>query len=411
MADAAGARGAVLLVTNNLPPVRGGSGIVYDNLARHADGRMIVVAPKLSYQDGLSLIGWREHDRIVPYRVIRMELLRTVMREAAPGWLDLARFRLHDAGIRARLLVTLLRILATERVEAVCIGELVASAWVLGILRWFPRITRAVYVHGEEITTDDDYDVGQARRRAALLSAHRIIVVSRFTAEAVARLLGSDAKDRVRLIENGVDNERFRPLPRSADLAARYDLGDAFVFISVCRLLEKKGIDHAIRAFAQVLARFPDSRFLVVGDGPYRPDLEKLAAAPDVAGKVVFTGAVAEDELVAHYALGHAFVMPNRRLANGDTEGFGLVFLEANACGLPVIAGSDGGSIDAVRDGVNGLLVDGHAIESIAAAMLALRGDPDLRARLIAGGTEAASAADWRHKARDFLDSLEKIPG
>jgi phosphatidylinositol alpha-1,6-mannosyltransferase len=397
----------VLLVTNNLPPVRGGSGVVYDNLARHANGRIGVVAPRLSYQDGEPLIGWREHDRVVPYPVIRLTLLRTVMRQAKPDWLDRLSFGLHDAAIRARLLVTLARHLLTRRVAAVCIGELVASAWVLRVLRFVPSVTRAVYVHGEEITTQDSYDAGQDRRRAALLAAHRIIVVSRFTATMVAELLGDAATGRIRLIENGVDGARFRPMPRSPHLAARYGLEDCFVFVSVCRLLEKKGVDHAIRAFARVVARYPDSRFLVVGDGEYREELERLAADPAVAGKVGFAGAVSEDELVDHYVLGDVFVMPNRRRANGDTEGFGLVFLEANACGLPVIAGSDGGSTDAVRDGVNGMVVDGHSVDAIAAAMLTLRADAGLRARLREGGIEAAAAADWRRKAEDFLKILD----
>ena len=95
--------------------------------------------------------------------------------------------------------------------------------------------------------------------------------------------------------------------------------------------------------------------------------------------------------------------MPNRRLANGDTEGFGLVFLEANACGLPVIAGSDGGSIDAVQHGVTGLLVDGHSVAAITAAMLELRRDAALLERLRAGGITAAAAAEWGHKARAFV--------
>ena len=398
----------ILLVTNNLPPVRGGSGIVYDNLARHAGGRIVVLAPHVSYQDGLPLIGWREHDRLAPYRVIRLDLLRTVMREEAPTRLQRLRFWLHDAAIRVRLLATLLRCLLGarllgERIDAVCVGELVASAWVLGVLRLLPWVTRAVYVHGEEITTQDDYDTRQERRRRALLAAHHVVVVSRFTASVVADLLGEAGRDRIRLIENGVDISRFRPLPRPPDLVSLYGLDGCFVFVSVCRLLEKKGVDQAIRAFVRVVAAFPDSRYLVVGDGPYRGALEALAASCGVAGNVIFAGAVAEDELVDHYVLGDVFVMPNRRLANGDTEGFGLVFLEANACGLPVIAGSDGGSIDAVRHGANGLLVDGHAVDAIAAAMLELRRDPALRARLRAGGLEAAAAADWRHKSQAFL--------
>jgi phosphatidylinositol alpha-1,6-mannosyltransferase len=409
--DAAATRGpanTILLVTNNLPPVRGGSGIVYDNLARHAGGRIVVLAPRVSYQDGLPLIGWREHDRLAPYRVIRLDLLRTVMREEAPSRGRRLRFWLHDAAIRVRLLAVLLRCLVRERVAVVCVGELVASAWVLGVLRLLPWVTRAVYVHGEEITTQDDYDVRQERRRRALLAAHHVVVVSRFTAGAVAGLLGPAGSGRIRLIENGVDVFRFRPAPRPPDLVALYGLDGCFVFVSVCRLLEKKGIDQAIRAFVGVAAAFPDSRYLVVGDGPYRGTLEAIAAECGIGDKVAFAGAVADEELVDHYVLGDVFVMPNRRLANGDTEGFGLVFLEANACGLPVIAGSDGGSIDAVRHGVNGLLVDGHSVDAIAQAMLELRRDAALRARLREGGLEAAAAADWRHKAQSFLTLFER---
>jgi phosphatidylinositol alpha-1,6-mannosyltransferase len=394
----------ILLITNNLPPVRGGSGIVYDNLARHAGGRILVLAPRLSYQDGFVLIGWREHDRQAPYPVIRLDLLRTVLEGPTPGW----RFRLRDAAIRARVLATVLRCLWREQIGAVCIGELVASAWVLGVLRLLaPGVTRCVYVHGEEITTRDDYDTRQERRRRALLSAHHIVVVSRFTAGVVDALLGEAGRGRIRLIENGVDVVRFHPAPRPPHLEAMHGLAGCFVFVSVCRLLEKKGIDQALRAFARVLAAFPDSRFLIVGEGPYRATLEAIAQDCGVAAQAIFAGAVAEDELLDHYALGDVFVMPNRRLANGDTEGFGLVFLEANACGLPVIAGSDGGSIDAVRDGANGLLVDGQSVDAIAAAMLALRRDPGLRARLRAGGLRAAAAADWRHKAQEFVALLD----
>jgi phosphatidyl-myo-inositol dimannoside synthase len=395
--------GRILLVTNNLPPVRGGSAIVYDNLARHAGGGILVVAPRLSYLDGLPLIAWREHDRLAPYRVVRLDLLRTVIGEAATSRWRRWRFRLRDAAIRARLLAVLAGHLLRGGVAGVCIGELVASAWLLGVLRlFFPRVTRAVYVHGEEITTRDRYDERLQRRRRALLAAHHVIVVSRFTAGVVAALLGEAGAARIRLIENGVDIARFHPVPRSAELVARYGLAGCFVFISVCRLLEKKGVDHAIRAFAAVAAHHPDCRFLVVGNGPYRGALGALAAGCGVAGKVVFAGAVADDDLVSHYVLGDVFVMPNRKLANGDTEGFGLVFLEANASGLPVIAGSDGGSTDAVRDGMNGLVVDGHAVAAIEAAMLALYRDAALRARLREGGLAAAAAADWRHKARAF---------
>jgi phosphatidylinositol alpha-1,6-mannosyltransferase len=403
----------ILLVTNNLPPVLGGSAIVYDNLARHAGGRVVVIAPTLNYLDGLPLIGWREHDRQAPYPVKRLRLLRTVMRDATSPRLHALRLRLQDAVVRARLLATLLRCILFERAGAVCIGELVASAWVLGVVRLFPWVSRAVYIHGEEITTRDAYDVRLARRRRALLRAHHVVAVSRFTAATLAELMGEAASARIRLIENGVDVARFRPVARQPGLLDLYGLHGQFVFVSVCRLLEKKGVDHAIAGFAAVVTQYPDTRYLVVGDGPYRATLEALARTHAVADKVVFTGAVGDDELIEHYALGDVFVMPNRRLPNGDTEGFGLVFLEANACGLPVIAGRDGGSIDAVRDGDNGLLVGGQSVDAITQAMLRLRTDAGLRERLRRNGLRTAAAADWRHKSAAFLamfDSGEHAP-
>ena len=394
----------VLLIANNFPPVRGGSAIVYANLARCAAARLTVLAPRINYTDGLPLIGWREHDRRAPFQVRRLALLRTTL-AARRGAVGKSLFMAGDLLIRLRLLASVLALLLRERPAAVCIGELLASGWLLRLLAYAPGVRTLAYVHGEEITTDDPYDARRLRCRRALLAADRIVVVSRFTEAAVLALLepalGPAASDRVRLIENGVDGSRFAPGPKRPDLLARFGLSGCFVFVSVCRLLEKKGIDHALRAFAEL--DDPGCRFLVVGGGPYDAALRDLAAMLGVAGRVAFAGQVAEADLVDCYRLGDVFVMPNRALADGDTEGFGLVFLEANGCGVPVIAGRDGGSTDAVRDEVNGLVVDGASVASITAAMRRLRDDAGLRTRLRAGGLAMAARAGWEEKAREFL--------
>ncbi len=395
--------GKLLLIANNFPPVRGGSAVVYENLARYAGGRIVVLAPRVNYVDGLPLIGWREHDRLAPYRVVRLPLLRTPLgQEGARGGLGKLPHWGRDIGIRLRVLLALLRVARQERVQAVCIGELLASGWLLSLLRRFAGLRRIAYVHGEEITTEDRYDPGHRRARRALAAADCIVAVSRFTEGELRRLLGGAAQ-RISLIENGVDGNRFHPREKSAHLLGLYDLAGRFVFVSVCRLLEKKGVDHAISAFAQVVRQRPGCRYLVVGTGPHAEALRARAVGEGVAESVVFVGDVPEEELAEHYCLGDVFVMPNRQLPNGDTEGFGLVFLEANACGLPVVAGRDGGSRDAVRDGANGLIVDGNDIAAIAAAMLRLHDDAALRARIRAQGLAAAAAADWRGKAREFL--------
>jgi phosphatidyl-myo-inositol dimannoside synthase len=400
----------VLLIANNFPPTRGGSAAVYANLARHAAGRIMVIAPRRSYIDGLPLIGWREHDRRAPYHVLRLPLLRTVMPSTPqPGILARGRLLAADLWIRARLVATVLGLTAGSGIRAVCVGELLASGWLLMLLRrlvrlgLLGRLRLLVYVHGEEITTNDLYDRDGTRRRRPLRSVDEIVVVSRFTEAAVRGLLRTAPAGHLRLAENGVDRARFTPRPRRPDLVALYRLEGRFVFVSICRLLEKKGIDNAIRAFAEVIARVPGCRYLVVGTGPYEATLRELAAELGLSGSVVFAGQVPEEDLVDHYCLGDVFVMPNRALANGDTEGFGLVFLEANACGLPVIAGRDGGSTDAVQDGVNGLVVDGHQPAAIGAAMIRLYADPALRRRLADGARDVAASAGWAEKTAAFL--------
>jgi phosphatidylinositol alpha-1,6-mannosyltransferase len=399
----------VLLIANNFPPVRGGSAAVYASLARAAAPRILVLAPRLSYTDGLPLIGWREHDRQAPFRVVRLDLLRTTIGAPRSGW-QRAGFVARDLVIRGRLagaVLRLLRLLRRERPRTVCIGELLASGWLLRLLRLLPGVRTLVYVHGEEITTDDPYDPGRRRCRRALAAADGIVVVSRFTEASVLALLGPQAAGKIRLIENGVDAARFTPGPKRADLLARFGLAGRFVFVSVCRLLEKKGIDQAIRAFARIHAMHPGTRYVIVGTGPYQQRLIEIAAEHGVADSVIFAGDVTEDDLVAHYCLGDVFVMPNRELANGDTEGFGLVFLEANGCGLPVIAGRDGGSRDAVQHGVNGLVVDGASVEAVAEAMTLLLNDGLLRARLAEGAARISQAADWSHKTATFMRICE----
>ena len=405
-------RASVLLVANNVPPVRGGSAVVYDNLARHAPDHILVLAPRRSYLDGLPMIGWREQDRRAPYRTRRLDLLRTLIRSEAEGvsrrgiWRQ-ARFRLGDLRIRARLLRTVLELVRTGGIRTVCVGELLSSGWLLVLLRRVVRLglplRLVAYVHGEEITTQDPYDPGHRRCHAALLAADRIVVVSRFTQSTVRALLGPEAASRICLIENGVDTARFNPGPRQADLLQRYGLQDRFVFVSVCRLLEKKGLDQAIRAFARLLPAAPDACYLLVGTGPFEPELRRIAREEGVAERVILAGQVTEDDLVAHYRLGHVFVMPNREIDNGDTRGFGSAFLEANACGLPVVAGRDGGSRDVVRDGKTGLVVDGRSVDAIKVAMWQFYENASFRHSLARAGLEAATTKQWRSQSQRFL--------
>ncbi len=192
--DAAGRRMSpkVLLVVSNFPPVRGGSAVVYDNIPRLAAGAVDVLAPRVSYVDGLPLIGWREHDRRAPYRVRRLPLLRTLL-DPRPrsAWRQL-QWMASDISIRFAAMGTILRLLRRERYGAICLGELLASGWMIRLLSGVPGLRVIVYVHGEEITTLDPHDPRKRRCRELLRRATGIIVVSRFTRAAVLEPAGAD---------------------------------------------------------------------------------------------------------------------------------------------------------------------------------------------------------------------------
>jgi phosphatidylinositol alpha-1,6-mannosyltransferase len=309
---------------------------------------------------------------------------------------------LTDLAIRLRTLTAIVGSTRKWGVRSVCIGELVAGGWIIHVLKRFSQLRVIVYVHGEEITTSESYDIDARRRQRAIKAADGVVVVSGFTRHAVQALAGPQCPP-IALIHNGVDLAFFRPLGKDPQLLSRYQLGDTFVFVTVCRLVQKKGVDMALRAFHGVAARYPDCRFLIVGSGDYEQTLKAMVTELGIAHLVRFAGEVAEDELAAHYCLGDVFVMPNRRLANGDTEGFGLVFLEANACGLPVIAGRDGGSPDAVKNGQNGLVVDGASVDEIEKAMLRLRSDAELRSAIKQNGLTLVQSEGWDRKADAFL--------
>ncbi len=389
-----------LLVANVFPPIVGGSASVYDSLARFSGGRVSVIAPQIDYLTGQRLEGAAAFDASAPFHVHRLPLLRTRMLPRLRSW-DRLWLAFADVVLRTRLVWAVARIARAEAIGTICIGELVACGWLVGFCRRLGLRT-VIYVHGEEVSITDSYDAAGTRRRAALLRADAVVAVSRFAREAVAQLMGHDS-GKVVLIPNGVDLARFSPRPRRADLVARYGLAGRRVLLTVGRLSERKGMDRVIEALPRLRAEMPDLVYLLVGDGLFRTSLEALAASLGVSDAVIFAGIVSSEELADHYALADAFIMANRTLENGDTEGFGLVFLEANACAVPVIAGCAGGSVDAVTDGVNGLVVDGTSCEPIVAGVLRLLGDSALREALVQEGLVVAARSGWGERVAAFL--------
>lgn len=241
-------------------------------------------------------------------------------------------------------------------------------------------------------------------KRVVFRRAAAVLPVSEYTAGLVIDSCGVPS-DRVHVVYNGVDPEAFVPAPPSPAIVSRYGLEGRPVFLTVTRLNDYKGVDSAIGALRQVVARHPQVAYLVCGDGPDRPRLEELVRRYELGGHVVLAGSIPAGELNAFYNLAHCFVLLSRAdLAAPNVEGFGLVFLEAAACGKPSIAGRSGGIPSAVVDGETGWLVDPADEAAIARVMLACLDDPDLaRQRGIAARDRAVREFTWSHMAQRAL--------
>jgi len=361
----------VLLLTNDFPPRPGGIQAYLHALAARLPAEdLVVYAP-----------AWRgaaEFDARQPFEVVRHP--GTLMLPL-PGVLRRAREIVAARGCRAvwfgaaaplALLAAPLRAAGAERVVASTHGHEVGWAMLPGARQALRRIGR---------TTDT------------------VTFVSQYTRARFAAAFGPMAA--LEHLPPGVDTETFRPDPAAREaIRRRYRLGDRPVAVCVSRLVPRKGQDILVRALPMIRQRVPGAALLLVGGGPYRERVQRLAAEAGVAEHVVLTGSVPWEELPAHHAAGDVFAMPCRTHGGGlDVEALGIVFLEAAATGLPVVVGRSGGAPETVCDGVTGTVVDGRNVAEVAAAVADLLADPERAAKLGTAGRDRMRR-HWRWDQR-----------
>jgi phosphatidylinositol alpha-1,6-mannosyltransferase len=251
------------------------------------------------------------------------------------------------------------------------------------------------------VASTHGHETGWARLPAARQALRRIgtttdvvTYVSSYTRGLLAPALGRRAS--LEWLPSGVDTEAFHPGADGAAVRRRLGLGERPVVVCVSRLVARKGQDALIRALPAVRRAVDGAALLVVGGGPDMPRLQRLAAESGIADHVRFTGSVPWAELPAHYAAGDVFAMPCRtRLAGVDVEGLGIVYLEAAATGLPVVAGTSGGAPEAVIDGRTGVVVEPTSLAAITTALVGLLQDRDRAADMGRAG-RAWVEAEWR---------------
>ncbi|AXE85332.1 glycosyltransferase family 4 protein [Streptomyces sp. Go-475] len=351
-----------LIVTNDFPPRPGGIQAFLHNMALRLDPRQLVVYASTWKRSREGVEATRAFDAEQPFTVVRD---RTTMLLPTPG--------------ATRRAVGLLR-------EHGCTSVWFGAAAPLGLMAPALRAAGAERL----VATTHGHEAGWAQLPAArqLLrrigdSTDTITYLGEYTRSRIATALTPEAAARMVQLPPGVDEKTFHPGSGGDEIRARLGLTDRPVVVCVSRLVRRKGQDTLIRAMPRILAAEPDTVLLIVGGGPYERDLRRLAHETGVASAVRFTGSVPWSELPAHYGAGDVFAMPCRTRRGGlDVEGLGIVYLEASATGLPVVAGDSGGAPDAVLDGETGWVVRGASPEETADRITTLLGDAELRHRM-----------------------------
>ena len=344
-----------LFVTNDFPPKLGGIESYLTSLAKGFDPDDIaVVAPTRD--------GWQEVDAELPFEVVR-----------APGqYLRATREVLEVIGQTAR------------RSGADAVHFMAA----LPLGRLGPRIRDAlgipftVVTHGTgEVLLPSRLPFARRALREVLAAADVVYTTSKFTCGHVDRI--TDGAANTVVLHPTVDIDRFSLAVTGGRVREQHGIGGQFVVLFVSRLVKRKGADIAIRA----CAAFRDVVLLIVGTGPEQKRLARLARRLDVDDRIVFAGSIGDGDLPSYYASADAFCMPcSERYRGLDTEGFGIVYIEAQASGLPCIAGECGGSVEAVEDGITGAVLKESTTQAVAVEIKRLLEDPALCARLGAAG-------------------------
>uniref|UniRef100_UPI0024560CE2 glycosyltransferase family 4 protein n=1 Tax=Nocardia cyriacigeorgica TaxID=135487 RepID=UPI0024560CE2 len=351
-----------LLVTNDFPPRPGGIQSYLQALAGQLPPDDLVVYAPRWRGDSHVKFDAEQKFQVVRHPTTLMLPTPLVMRRAA-------------------------KLLRSENCDTVWFGAAAPLALMSPVLRRAGAERILASTHGHEV----GWSMLPAARQALRVIGEQtdvVTYVSKYTRARFSAAFGPNAA--LEYLPPGVDPDVFRPDPAArAELRQRYGLGDRPTILCLSRLVPRKGQDALIVAMLQIRERVDGAVLVIAGGGPYEEKLRALAEALGVADSVVFTGRVRSDELAAHHTLADVFAMPARTRGAGlDVEGLGIVYLEASASGVPVVAGRSGGAPETVIEGKTGRVVDGRKIDQIVDALVGILADPEAAARLGAGGRE-----------------------
>ena len=296
-------------------------------------------------------------------------------------------------------------IIRKKKIETVAFGAAAPLGWMSAALRRAGAKRVVAITHGHEVWWSKVFPFNLILRHIGT-TTDSLTYLGAFTGNAIAHALSKKASESMLKIAPGINVDHFKPLD-SNDLRKSLGLEHKKVIVSVGRLVHRKGQDFLIKSMPLILAQVPDAHLVLIGQGPYLKHLQSLVRKYRVHENVSFIGRIQYQELPRYICIGEIFAMPSRsRFAGLEVEGLGIVYLEASACGLPVVAGASGGAPDAVIQGKTGYVVDGTNSQEISARIVELLLDEELRKNMGDTGRQWI-VKDWRWEI--WADKFAKV--
>ena len=372
--------GRTLVITNDFPPRPGGIQTFGYEIVRRFDPESVTVLTS-------NWEGAAEFDAAQDFKIVRANTQTLVPSKST---LSMAR-----------------EIVVAENITRVLFGAAAPLGLLAASLRKLGVTNIVGMTQGHETGWAMTPGTRQALRKIGNDTDY-LTYISEYTHKKIAKALSPSAAARMRRIVPGVDSTEFSPDNLGSGNQLRTELGwiDRPVIVCVSRLMARKGQDELIRALPIIQQTVANASLIIVGDGPYRKDLERLVKKLGLENFVHLTGKVSQAELSKWYAAGDVFAMPCRtRMGGWDVEGLGIVFLEGSATGLPVIVGDSGGAVDAVIDGETGYLVDGTNTAEIAGRIAYLFANPDIAKKMGEAGR------NWVTQEWTWDQNFKKLDG
>jgi phosphatidylinositol alpha-1,6-mannosyltransferase len=294
----------------------------------------------------------------------------------------------------------LYKIIKEEKIELIQVGQVLPCGTAVLIINKFLKIPYIVYTHGLDILGPQKYPRKKKLIIKILSNAEKVISNSEFTKNEVEKL--GIQKEKIKVVYPSVEIFEHNVEQATIDLKKKYNLSDKKILLTVCRLVERKGVDLVISALEKFGDQLKDLVYVVIGDGPKKKDLEQMSKN---LPQIIFTGQVSDDELSALYKMSDIFILTPKK-SEFDAEGFGIVYIEASSYGKAMIGSNIGGVVESIKNGTTGILVEPDNVNEIGNAIVKLFNNDELRNRL---GRQGKERAEREFSTKKQMESFLKI--